>query len=70
VTSFRFYLTCPELVQLDKESGSAIQVTHLDFYAVEVSMQGERLYLFGRRDWAVYDFLDRMISSQRLPMQI
>lgn len=48
-TAFSIFLTCPELVQLDRQTGIAMQISHNSFYAYEMQLSGERLFLYGHR---------------------
>ena len=57
VSPSSIYLTCPELVKLNKQSGAAEKVSRNSFFAYEIKLSGRRLFLYGHQEIAVYDIM-------------
>jgi hypothetical protein len=57
VSASSIYLTCPELVKLNKQSGVAEKVSRNNFYAYEMELSDRRLFLYGHQEIAVYDIM-------------
>lgn len=66
VTTFSIFLTCPELVELNRQAGGVQRVIHNSFYVYEMRLAGERIFLYGHQETAVYDIYGNILQEHSL----
>ena len=66
MTQFHLYLTCPELIQFSRGSGQPLKMQHNSFYPYAIELTGERLFLYGHQELAVYDFFGNVLEEHEL----
>lgn len=66
--SLSIFVTCPELVQIDRQSKQIMRVVHNTFYPYFMEHVNLRLYLYGRQSFAVYDLFGKAIDEYKLSL--
>ena len=65
VTAMNIYLTCPELLILNKK-GVPVDKKHNSFYPYQISLIGERIFIFGYQQLAIYDVFGTILQQHSL----
>jgi hypothetical protein len=66
VTPDYIYLTCPELVQLNRTTMAIENIMLNSFYPYAVNHTTERIYLFGRQEFAIFDTYGQLVEEHAL----
>lgn len=66
MTQFHLYLTCPELIQFSRESGQPLRMQHNSFNPSAAELAGERIFLYGHQELAVYDLFGNVLEEHGL----
>jgi hypothetical protein len=63
VLPLSLYVTCPELIEIDRANQQVVRIIHNSFYPYKMEFAKERLYLYGRQQFAVYDLFGKVIDE-------
>lgn len=66
VAAHYIYMTCPELIQINRKTFKIENVIHNSFSPYAINHTEQRLYLFGRQEFAVFDIFGKLVEEHAL----
>lgn len=63
VTAEEIYLTCPELIRMNRAKGKVEISKYNSFYPFDIAYNSKRVFLFGHQALAVYDIFGNVVSE-------
>jgi hypothetical protein len=66
VTAEEIYLTCPELIRMNRAKEKVEMTKYSSFYPFDIAYNKKRVFLFGHQAFAVFDIFGNVVSEHQL----